>query len=193
MRTRERKPIGIIWCSNRSSHSKERRNGWSFPPAVAKQIQTDSAGMSVLHLFGGQATFGTRLDIDPTTHPDVQGDAWLPPFGKDTFDVVVLDPPYFRLNQQEKNSLLAGAAWIARHRVVWFHTIWIASDRRLTLERSWFVRVGDTCHVRCLQYFLATERKLEPRRYFERGPAMKYNRWLQQPQGLPFPPHSPID
>lgn len=22
--------------------------------------------------------------------------------------------------------------------------------------------------------------------YFTRGPAMRYNRWIQQPQGLPF-------
>jgi hypothetical protein len=146
--------------------------------------------MTVLHLFGGRATFGTRLDIDLYTKPDVVGDAWLPPFAKDSFDVVVLDPPYFRLNQQEKNSLLAAAAWIAKRRVVWFHTVWIASLAPLTLERSWLVRVGDTCFVRCLQYFAVDgTNKRAPKRRFDRGPAMRYNRWLVQPQGLPFPKH----
>jgi len=143
--------------------------------------------MTVLHLFGGLASFGTRLDIDPSTKPDFVGDAWLPPFGRDEFDVVVLDPPYFRLNQQEKNQLLSNAAWIARNRVVWFHTIWIASDTRLNSERAWLVRVGNTCYVRCLQYFKVNqERKREPLRYIERGPAMKYNRWLMGDQPLPF-------
>jgi hypothetical protein len=186
MRVRERVPLDILWCSNRSIHS--RKNGWSFPPAVRNQIKRDCEGLSVLHLFGGLASFGVRLDIDLTTKPDVVGDAWLPPFGRNSFDVVVLDPPYFRLKQQEKNQLLSTAAWIARKRVIWFHTIWIATDTRLRLERAWFVRVGDTCFVRCMQYFIPIdERKREPRRFFERGPAMKYNRWLQQPNCLPFP------
>jgi len=181
-----RQRVEVIWCANRSTPN--RRNGWSFPPAVRRQIEQDSEGLTVLHLFGGRATFGSRLDIDPTTRPDVVGDAWLPPFARDSFDVVILDPPYFRLNQQEKQALLAGAAWVARRRVVWFHTIWIASDTRLHAERAWLVRVGDTCYVRCLQYFqVSTERKRPPKRFFDRGPAMKYNRWLNGEMQLPFP------
>lgn len=174
----------VLWCPNRSR--RNRRNGWSFPPAVAKQIQADCEGLSVLHMFGGRATFGVRLDIDISVKPDVVGDAWLPPFGRDSFDVAILDPPYFKINQQEKNSLLSTAGWIARKKVIWFHTIWIASDTRLRAEKAFLVRVGDTYQVRCLQYFTPQPDKREPRRYFERGLAMKYNRWLVQPEGLPF-------
>lgn len=57
-----------------------------------------TAGQSVLHLFGGQATWGRRLDIDSTLKPDVIGDAWLPPFKRDAFDVVIIDPPYAGIN-----------------------------------------------------------------------------------------------
>lgn len=140
----------------------------------------------MLHLFGGLADFGTRMDIDPSTRPDVIGNAWLPPFARDSFDVVILDPPYFHPNQQEKNALLAKSAWIARRTVIWFHTIWIAADRRLKLEKAYLVRVGDTCQVRCIQYFRVDPEKREPLKYINRGPAMKYNRWLSQPQGFAF-------
>jgi hypothetical protein len=52
-------------------------------------------------------------------------------------------------------------------------------------ERAWLVRVGRSCVVRALQFFIPPAVK-EPVKYFTRGPAVKYNRWLQQPQGLPF-------
>lgn len=51
---------------------------------------------------------------------------------------------------------------------------------------AWMVRVGDNCHVRCLQYFEVLEPKSGPVLAFNRGPAIKYNRWLAQPQGLPL-------
>jgi hypothetical protein len=178
-----RYPVDVLWCPNVRSH---RKNGWSFPPAVRRLLIAECEGLTVLHLFGGLADFGVRLDIDPSVTPDVIGDAWLPPFDRDTFDVVIIDPPYFRLNQQEKNSLLSGAAWIARQRIVWFHTLWIAGDRGIVPERAWLVRVGDTCQVRCLQFFHVRADKIKPLPYFTRGPAMKYNRWLVQPEGLPF-------
>ncbi|MBZ5569467.1 MAG: hypothetical protein LAN64_16665 [Acidobacteriia bacterium] len=176
-------PIDVLWCPNART---KRKNGWSFPPAVRKLLIAECAGLTVLHLFGGLADFGVRLDIDPRVKPDVIGDAWLPPFKRNAFDVVIIDPPYFRLNQQEKNALLRGAAWVARSRVVWFHTIWIAADRYIRPERAWLVRVGDTCQVRCLQFFRVSRDKEKPLPYFSRGPAMKYNRWLVQPQSLPF-------
>src|SRR6266478_6026709 len=170
-----RQRVEVIWCANRSTPN--RRNGWSFPPAVRRQIEQDSEGLTVLHLFGGRATFGSRLDIDPTTRPDVIGDAWLPPFARDSFDVVVLDPPYFHLNAQVKTALFRAAGWIARERVIWFSTVWASNCAGLRADRAWLVRVGDSCHVRCLQYF-AVESKPGPVKYFSRGPAMKYNRWL---------------
>ena len=178
-------PVEVLWCGNRSVSM--RRNGWSFPPAVANRIKADVEGQTVLHLFGGRATFGTRMDIDPLTNPDVVGDAWLPPFARDSFDVVVLDPPYVRLNQQEKNTLLRRAAWIARQRLIWFHVMWVAADRFLRQEKAYLVRVGDACQVRCLQYFTVSPEKSEPDWCATHGPAVRYNRWVIQPQGLPFP------
>jgi hypothetical protein len=179
----------VLWCG---SNPRCQRDGWAFPRAVRKVIVDECEGMSILHLFGGRADFGTRLDIDPSVRPHVIGDAWLPPFGRDTFDCVVLDPPYvgeFRsMSNDRLRCLFGAAAWIARKRVIWFHTVWVESPARCIREKSWLVRVGRHCQTRCLQFWNVPQgdRKLAPPRKWNSGPAMKYNRWIQQPQGLPF-------
>jgi hypothetical protein len=132
-----------------------------------------------------ESAWGTRLDVDMIVRPDVIGDAWLPPFAKDSFDVVILDPPYHHLNAQMKNALFMQSAWIARETVVWFNTFWVSSSGGLRAEKGWLVRVGDNCFIRCLQYFSVTGKK-EPVTRFKRGPAMKYNRWLASPYGFAF-------
>lgn len=180
---RARPPVDVLWCSNARSG---RSNGWSFPPRVNHLLRELTAGRRVCHLFGGLSKFGTKLDIDANTRPHVLGDAWLPPFVRDAFDVVVLDPPYIGINQQMKQQLLRAAAYIARDHVIWFHTMWVASDSFLPLEKAWLVRVGDSCSVRCIQVFKTTADKPRPRTYFTRGPAMKYNRWLVGHLPLPF-------
>lgn len=48
----------------------------------------------ILQPFGGRATLGVRMDIDATLNPDVVGDAHQLPFDDETFDCVILDPPY---------------------------------------------------------------------------------------------------
>jgi hypothetical protein len=126
------------------------------------------------------------MDIDPITRPDVVADAWLPPFGQDSFDVVILDPPYHSINQQMKQQLIRAAAFIAREHVIWFHTMWIAGDGQCRFERGWLVRVGDSCSVRCIQIFRTPSVKTRPIPFFTRGPAIKYNRWLAGQTGLPF-------
>jgi len=176
-------PTEVLWCSNQRQGTSNR---WSFPPRVNRHLRELTKGKRVCHLFGGLAAFGTRIDVDPTTQPHVLADAWLPPFVKNAFDVVILDPPYIHLNQQMKSQLLRGAAYIAREQVIWFHTIWIAGDVSCALERAWLVRVGDTCAVRCLQVFRTATEKPRPRLKFTRGPAIRYNRWLVQPERLPF-------
>lgn len=173
----------VLWCSNQRVGTG---NGWKFPPKVRRQLVEDCRGSSVLHLFGGHADFGTRLDIDAIVRPDVLGDAWLPPFARDSFDVVVLDPPYVHLPSIAKVALFRAAAWIARRRVVWFATWWVSQSPGLTPEASWLIRIGDNCHVRCLQYFTVKPDKLEPVKHFRRGPAVRYSRWLAQPQGFAF-------
>jgi hypothetical protein len=170
-------PVEVLWCPNL------RGNGWSFHPTVRKKLLADTHGKSVLHLFGGASTFGIRLDVDPVTRPDVIGDAWLPPFRPLSFDVVIIDPPYFHLSAQTKTALLRAAGTIARERVIWWHTVWISASGGVSLERAWLVRTGDSCHVRCLQYFTIAARP-GPVKRFLRGPAMKYNRWLAHTGGV---------
>jgi hypothetical protein len=181
-----RRRVGVLWCSNQR---KGRSNGWAFPPAVRRHLEQLAAGKRVLHPFGGLATFGVRMDVDPSVRPDVIADAWLPPFAANSFDIVILDPPYMHINQQMKQQLLRAAAYVAREQVIWFHTMWIASGGKdlLTLHRSWLVRVGDSCACRCLQVFKVKRgTKTRPRPFFTRGPAIKYNRWLTGQRGLPF-------
>jgi hypothetical protein len=155
---------------------------------VRELLLQETQDRTVVHLFGGRADFGVRLDIDPSLNPDVLGDAFLPPFARDSFDVVVLDPPYRRMGQQEIIALMCAAAWIARKHVYWFSTVWIATNRRLPLEHAWLIRVGDQCAIRTLQRFGVREPKLEPLKpgEFTRGPALKYNRWLKAGEPLPF-------
>lgn len=177
----------LLWCTPPKTRGGE---GWTFPKQVEKTILEHCAGLSILHFFGGHSRFGTRMDIDPLTRPDVIADAWLPPFGRDSFDVVVMDPPYigdFRnLNSQKLICLHLNAAWIARRRVIWFHTNWIDTKARLRFERGWVVNVGRGCAVRALQFFSVPKIKLNPPTHFQRGSAIRYNRWLSNPQGLAF-------
>jgi hypothetical protein len=48
----------------------------------------------ILHPFGGRAKLGKRCDINPETKPDYVCDAHQLPFEDDSWQVVVLDPPY---------------------------------------------------------------------------------------------------
>lgn len=174
----------VLWCATARGGSSNR---WRFPPAVEKLLRTITTGKTVLHLFGGLTKWGTRIDIDRVTYPHVIADAWLPPFRCSSFDVVILDPPYSGINQQMKQVLLRGAAFVARERVYWFHTMWIAGDSGMTRERSWLIRVGDSCVCRCLiEWRVTTREKAVPKIWFTRGPALKYNRWLAGNVGLPF-------
>lgn len=181
-------PVQILWCGTNRPRKKHgaRRNGWSFPPAVRELLLQECKGLTVVHLFGGRADFGARLDVDPATKPDVVGDAYLPPFARDSFDVVILDPPYTQVRQQEKIALLRAAAWIARRSVIWFHTVWVEADRNLPLQRGWLVYCGTQCSIRCLEFFDVREPKRPPLAKFTRGPAIKYNRWLLPNGILPF-------
>ncbi len=177
-------PVEVLWCTD----SKRNTNrGWMFPPRVAELLEELTAGKTVLHLFGGRARWGVRLDIDPIVRPDVIGDAWLPPFAESSFDVVILDPPYVALNGQLRTILAHAASYIARERVIWFHTLWLSSGCGLITERAWLVRVGRTCAVRCLIVFRRNGARIRLQEKFTRGPAIRYNRWMVQPAGLAFP------
>ena len=174
-----------LWCSNTRGGGSNR---WSYPPNVEKLLREITEGKTVLQLFGGLSRWGLKLDIDPITKPHVLGDAWMPPFRKDAFDVVLVDPPYSGINQQMKQVLLRGAAYVAKERVIWFHTQWVAPDSGMHRERSWLVRVGDSCACRCIIEWSVRPEKKPPMLRFTRGPALKYNRWLVGNVGLPLEP-----
>ena len=183
-------PVDVILCGTNRPRRKHgnRRNGWSFPPAVRELLLQETQGQTVVHLFGGQADFGIRMDIDPATRPHVVGDAFLPPFPRDFCDAAIIDPPYRQLKSQEKMALMWAAGWIARKYVYWFSTVWISTDRSLPLRHAWLIRVGDQCAIRCLQKFEVREPKRTPLQpgQFTRGPALFYNRWQLQHPPLPF-------
>ncbi len=183
-------PVEVLWCGTNRPRRKHghRSNGWSFPPRVRELLLQECEGLTVVHLFGGHADFGVRLDLDPATKPDYIGDAFLPPFERDSFDVVILDPPYYHMNRQEIIALMRASAWVARRNIFWLHTVWIATNRHLPLEHAWLIRVGDQCAIRTLQKFGVREPKLRPLQpgEFTRGAPLKYNRWLKAGEKLPF-------
>lgn len=182
-------PVDVLWCAN---SGKGRSNRWSFPPNVEKLLRSECAGKRVLHPFGGRARFGVRMDIDQIVRPDVIADAWAPPFGRDSFDVVILDPPYVHFNAQMKVALFRQYIWIARERVIWFHTQWSSTYSGVRHEKAYLVRVGDNCHVRCLQFFTPRSPKRPPLTRYLRGPGIKYNRWFAGEIPLPFGDPLPV-
>src|SRR6266542_1313446 len=111
----------------------------------------------------------------------------MPPFSRYSFDVLILDPPYAGINQQMKQMLIRGAAFVAREHVMWFHTQWVAPDSGMRRERSWLVRVGVSCSCRCLIEWRVIARDTPiPSLIFTRGPAIKYRRWLAGEVSLPY-------
>lgn len=184
-------PGGVIWCGTNRPRKKfgERKNGWSLAPAVNELVLQQCQGLTVLHLFGGRASFGVRMDLDPSTLPHVVADAYFPPFPRDSFDVVFLDPPFTQMHQQEKRALLFAAAWMARKWVYWHHTVWIDADRGLQLDEWWLIRQGTQCAIRVLERFAVREPKRRPYRpgEFERGYPLKYNRWAREQNQTTLP------
>lgn len=95
---------------------------WSFPREIERLIMDETSDGTVLHLYGGLARFGTRLDMDPLTYPAVIGNALYPPFKCKSFDYVVVDPPYTDLRGGLATIIMTPAACIARKKVFWLHT-----------------------------------------------------------------------
>lgn len=184
--------IDIFWCGNLSEPRGKNGNSdkWSFPPQMERFLREQCEGLPTLQLFGGKAKFGIRLDIDAGTMPHVIGDSFLPPFKKQSFHTVIIDPPYppyMHLGVSTVRPLLMVAAWLATTRVIWFAPMWISSYRFLQLEKSYFVRVGDHCEPRMLQILRPTlPDDWRPIYQFTHGTAVKYNKWLIQPEILPF-------
>lgn len=147
-------PPGVIWCCNR--RSGEPRYRWAFPTKVSLFIQRQIHDGSSLHLFGGHAAWGIRMDIDPAVKPDVYADACRPPFAAGSFDHVILDPPYSLRRQPEIRAVLTAALWCADKTVWWFHTVWVPPIPGLQLQASWQIRVGSYAAIRVLEKFSVT-------------------------------------
>lgn len=183
----------VLVCGTNRPRKKfgRRANGWAFPPAVEELLLQECQGSTVLQLFGGLADFGFRLDIDPETKPDKLGDAFLAHkyFPRDSYDHVIIDPPYTICRKQEVLCLIDTAAWIARKYIWWFHTLQIATHRVAPMDAIWSCLCGDQCLARVLQRFKVLEPKRKPPELgdFKRGQALKYNRWARVETPLPFP------
>lgn len=184
----EKKPpetMGILQCWDRKISGHD---GWRFPRNVALFLE-GRYGNDCIHFFGGRATFGIRLDLDPLVQPDVLGDAWAPPFRRDSRRAVILDPPYEYVNSQMLCALLARAAWVAREEVVWLSTLWIEApipELRLKLARIVLLR-RRSAGVRAMEIFQVDPRlKRPPYDEITRGPGVRYNRWAAGRQ-LPLP------
>ena len=82
----------IVWTLPRPA--KSRYKG-AFPLYFEQNlVQLLGYPERILHPFGGRAQLGVRVDLDPTLEPDVVADAHDLPFDDETFDCVILDPPY---------------------------------------------------------------------------------------------------
>lgn len=139
---------GLIVC-------RSYKRTWSFPTEVAELLQRETAGRSVLQLYGGMAEWGVRLDCDPSVRPDIIGNALYPPLRCDSFDTVIVDPPY----KSEYNFalwILTPAACIARSRVWWFHTHYTPHVHGLKPLRWWAVLPSRKGPVRVLIEFERT-------------------------------------
>ncbi len=116
------------------------RRTWSFPAEIEHILLENTIALdkTVLHLYGGVATFGTRIDVDPIVRPDVLGNALFPPFKCKSFDVVVIDPPYEDLKSGMALQIIAPAACLARETIFWFHTHWGPGHALgLKIQRWW--------------------------------------------------------
>lgn len=86
----------------------------------------------IVHPFGGRAEIGLRVDLDPTLEPDVVADAHALPFESDSFDCVILDPPY----SDEEAAQIYGTPKLRPAR-------YIGESVRILRPGGWLVMYGD--------------------------------------------------
>ena len=85
----------VAWVLPRPNKS---RYVGSFPLHFERKLlnllELNENDHKILHPFGGKAQFGVRCDIKLEVEPDYICDAHALPFRDNTYDLVVLDPPY---------------------------------------------------------------------------------------------------
>lgn len=152
------------------------RRTWAFPREVGELLERETAGRSVLQLFGGQASFGVRLDADRATRPHVVGNAFYPPFACGSFDVVIVDPPYHPWYAMQEN-LMRPALCLARHRVWWFAPWSLGGHGQgQKLLRWWAVLPSGNATLRILAELERVRHPVDCRNYEQLpAPARKYD------------------
>ncbi len=146
---------GVIVC-------RGYQRTWAYPREISELLKRETAGFRVLQLFGGQADWGITIDLDRTLRPSVVGNALFPPFACETFDAVLIDPPYTRASNGVASMLICVAACLARSRVWWFATSAIGTGYHgLRLLRWWAVLPSEHGQLRVLAEF---ERRRHPAR-----------------------------
>jgi len=87
---------------------------------------------AILQPFGGLAEYGIRMDLKPETKPDLVWDAHDIPFMNESFDCVILDPPY----SDQQAADLYGTPKLNKAQ-------YIREAVRVTREGGWVVVYGD--------------------------------------------------
>ena len=89
----------IMFGMPEAEHFGEFPEGGGYPLGFLARAY-DILGVTdphrVLHVCSGSMRIGTRVDIRPETNPTVVADALALPFGDNSFEWVMADPPYNR-------------------------------------------------------------------------------------------------
>jgi SAM-dependent methyltransferase len=121
----------IAWTLPRPPRSKYKGG---FPLYFEDNlVQLLGYPADILHPFGGRAEHGVRVDLDATLEPDIVADAHLLPFPNESFDCVILDPPY---SDAEAAELYATTVRLRP-------AVYIAEAVRVLREGGWLVMYGD--------------------------------------------------
>lgn len=117
----------------------------------------------VLHIFGGKAEYGWRLDMKAEVEPHVIGDAHHLPFRSNCFDVVIADPPYS--NELSKSMYGTGKImykqWAAEAArvckpggfVVVYHIVVQTRPKDTVLHKRILLEVGHNHRIRWVGIF----------------------------------------
>lgn len=120
----------LVWTLPRPA--KSRYKG-AFPLYFeANLVQLLGYPERILHPFGGMAEIGVRVDLNETVRPDHVADAHDLPFEDESFDLVVLDPPY---SDEEAQQLYLTPKLRPG--------VYIAEAVRVLREGGWLVLYGD--------------------------------------------------
>jgi 16S rRNA G966 N2-methylase RsmD len=86
----------LAWVLPRPRKSNKYIGGFPlhFEKKLLNLLNIDPQIHKILHPFGGMAEYGIRVDICEEAKPEIVGDAHNLPLPDNTFDLVILDPPY---------------------------------------------------------------------------------------------------